>query len=225
MAPIQRPYKKSIQCCSECRRTLFHSLVKPVKSRKQLDKKYDCSVKQRLSNAIQSELFATNEVEPANTHHTQSPEQTASNTEQCSSADREFPGHQSQNPTSSAHYEPLENKQSSLPVRIALGMLQFYKLGISPMMPSSCRYLPTCSEYSMQSYKKFGVWKGTVLTAWRLMRCNPWGGKGFDPPSWPPKGLELVYRKNWELAPQATVVLGSVVFIYLIDGLLKEIGL
>jgi hypothetical protein len=42
------------------------------------------------------------------------------------------------------------------PNRLALGMLQFYKVGISPLMPSSCRYLPTCSEYSMQSYKRFG---------------------------------------------------------------------
>ncbi|KAG5553941.1 hypothetical protein RHGRI_011716 [Rhododendron griersonianum] len=55
---------------------------------------------------------------------------------------------------------------------------------ISPLMPNSCRYVPTCSEYSMIAYKKYGVVKGTVLTAWRLCRCNPLGGSGFDPPRW-----------------------------------------
>lgn len=46
---------------------------------------------------------------------------------------------------------------------------------ISPLLPNSCRYTPTCSEYSMEAYKKYGVVKGTVLTAWRLCRCNPLG--------------------------------------------------
>lgn len=46
---------------------------------------------------------------------------------------------------------------------------------ISPLMPNSCRYVPTCSEYSMIAYKKYGVTKGTILTAWRLCRCNPLG--------------------------------------------------
>ncbi|XP_062183364.1 UPF0161 protein At3g09310 isoform X4 [Phragmites australis] len=55
---------------------------------------------------------------------------------------------------------------------------------ISPFLPSSCRYLPTCSEYSMQAYKRYGVVKGTILTAWRLCRCNPLGGYGYDPPRW-----------------------------------------
>lgn len=52
------------------------------------------------------------------------------------------------------------------------------------MLPRSCRYVPTCSEYSMEAYKKYGVLKGTVLTTWRLCRCNPLGGSGFDPPRW-----------------------------------------
>jgi putative membrane protein insertion efficiency factor len=46
------------------------------------------------------------------------------------------------------------------------------RLALSPNPP---RFLPTCSQYSIDSYKAHGVWKGTVLTAWRLMRCNPWG--------------------------------------------------
>ncbi|GLT92563.1 hypothetical protein SLE2022_103940 [Rubroshorea leprosula] len=69
-------------------------------------------------------------------------------------------------------------------VRAALSMLRFYKREISPIIPKSCRYVPTCSEYSMEAYKKYGVVKGTILTAWRLCRCNPLGGSGFDPPRW-----------------------------------------
>ncbi|KAF9665091.1 hypothetical protein SADUNF_Sadunf16G0086000 [Salix dunnii] len=58
-------------------------------------------------------------------------------------------------------------------------MLRFYKREISPLLPNSCRYVPTCSEYSMEAYKKYGVVKGTVLTAWRLCRCNPLGNVGL----------------------------------------------
>ncbi|XP_020886600.1 UPF0161 protein At3g09310 [Arabidopsis lyrata subsp. lyrata] len=72
----------------------------------------------------------------------------------------------------------------SVGVKAALAMLRFYKREISPVLPRSCRYIPTCSEYSMEAYKKYGFLKGTVLTTWRLCRCNPLGGSGFDPPRW-----------------------------------------
>ncbi|KAG8376905.1 hypothetical protein BUALT_Bualt09G0112800 [Buddleja alternifolia] len=77
-----------------------------------------------------------------------------------------------------------DDEVNSAGVEAALSMLRFYKREISPLMPNSCRYVPTCSEYSMIAYKKYGVVKGTVLTAWRLCRCNPLGGSGFDPPRW-----------------------------------------
>ncbi|PWA77262.1 membrane protein insertion efficiency factor [Artemisia annua] len=69
-------------------------------------------------------------------------------------------------------------------VKVALSMLRFYKSEISPLLPKSCRYVPTCSEYSMIAYKKYGVAKGSILTVWRICRCNPLGGSGFDPPRW-----------------------------------------
>ncbi|PNW70447.1 hypothetical protein CHLRE_17g720183v5 [Chlamydomonas reinhardtii] len=94
----------------------------------------------------------------------------------------------------------------SLGVRTALSMLAFYRNVMSPLMPSTCRFLPSCSNYSIESYKKFGVIKGSVLTAWRLMRCNPWGGRGYDPPAWPPVGLEAVYAVPY--TPEITVVGG-----------------
>ncbi|PRQ43247.1 putative membrane protein insertion efficiency factor [Rosa chinensis] len=79
---------------------------------------------------------------------------------------------------------PQDEEVNSLGVKAALSMLKFYKREISPLMPKSCRYVPTCSEYSMEAYKRYGVAKGTVLTAWRLCRCNPLGGSGYDPPRW-----------------------------------------
>ncbi|XP_022766192.1 UPF0161 protein At3g09310 [Durio zibethinus] len=79
---------------------------------------------------------------------------------------------------------PQGDEVENLGVKAALSMLKFYKREISPLLPKSCRFVPTCSEYSMEAYKKYGVVKGTVLTAWRLCRCNPLGGSGFDPPRW-----------------------------------------
>ncbi|KAK9290366.1 hypothetical protein L1049_008535 [Liquidambar formosana] len=77
-----------------------------------------------------------------------------------------------------------DSEGDSIGVKAALSMLRFYKREISPLLPKSCRYVPTCSEYSMIAYKKYGFAKGTILTAWRLCRCNPLGGSGFDPPRW-----------------------------------------
>ncbi|XP_038697164.1 UPF0161 protein At3g09310 isoform X2 [Tripterygium wilfordii] len=77
-----------------------------------------------------------------------------------------------------------DDEVNDLGVKVALSVLKFYKREISPVIPRSCRYVPTCSEYSMEAYKKYGVAKGTILTAWRLCRCNPLGGSGFDPPRW-----------------------------------------
>lgn len=82
--------------------------------------------------------------------------------------------------------ESLEKKAEtvSLGVKAALVLLRFYKAEISPLLPGSCRYVPTCSEYGMEAFKRYGVFKGSILTAWRLARCNPFGGSGFDPPRW-----------------------------------------
>ncbi|KAI4996895.1 UPF0161 protein At3g09310 isoform X2 [Hordeum vulgare subsp. vulgare] len=77
-----------------------------------------------------------------------------------------------------------DEEVNNMGVNMALSMLKFYKREISPLLPSSCRYVPTCSDYSMQAYKRYGVAKGTILTAWRLCRCNPLGGQGYDPPRW-----------------------------------------
>lgn len=92
--------------------------------------------------------------------------------------------------------ETTENssEEDSPGVKAALALLKGYKSLISPLLQPACRYIPTCSEYSMDAFKKFGVSKGILLTAWRLMRCNPFGGRGFDPVRWPPPGLEALFK-------------------------------
>ncbi len=60
-------------------------------------------------------------------------------------------------------------------------LIKFYQKLISPLLPSNCRYSPTCSEYSKLSLLKHGLIKGGLLSIKRIIRCNPWGGKGFDP--------------------------------------------
>ena len=57
----------------------------------------------------------------------------------------------------------------------------FYQKAISPMFPPSCRFVPTCSQYMVEAVKKYGILKGSWLGVKRILRCNPWGGKGFDP--------------------------------------------
>tara|TARA_B100000795_G_scaffold107585_1_gene79439 strand:+ start:4695 stop:4916 length:222 start_codon:yes stop_codon:yes gene_type:complete len=60
-------------------------------------------------------------------------------------------------------------------------IIKFYQILISPILPSTCRYTPTCSEYFKLCLQKYGVVKGSVLGIKRIIKCNPWGGKGFDP--------------------------------------------
>ena len=57
----------------------------------------------------------------------------------------------------------------------------FYRQFISPFTPPSCRFTPTCSEYARQAIMKYGPFKGLALAIWRILRCNPWGGSGYDP--------------------------------------------
>jgi len=56
-----------------------------------------------------------------------------------------------------------------------------YRLTLRPFLgPGSCKYHPSCSQYAIDAYREFGLFKGTVLAAWRLLRCNPWSRGGVD---------------------------------------------
>ncbi|MDE5900883.1 MAG: membrane protein insertion efficiency factor YidD [Muribaculaceae bacterium] len=59
--------------------------------------------------------------------------------------------------------------------------VRLYQLIISPMLPPSCRFTPTCSQYAVEALEKHGVVKGGWLTLKRIARCHPWGGSGYDP--------------------------------------------
>ena len=56
-----------------------------------------------------------------------------------------------------------------------------WQLGPSRVLPPTCRYAPSCSEYGIQAVRKYGAIKGSWLGLKRLMRCHPWGGSGYDP--------------------------------------------
>ena len=65
--------------------------------------------------------------------------------------------------------------------RPVLALLRFYKRAISPLLPPSCRFHPTCSEYAYEAVEKYGIIKGGRLAVWRVLRCNPFCKGGWDP--------------------------------------------
>lgn len=82
-------------------------------------------------------------------------------------------------PTSSCRGLPKILRQSlvwllSLPIH-------FYRYAISPLLPPSCKYTPTCSQYALEALQKHGPFRGLFLTIWRILRCNPWSRGGYDP--------------------------------------------
>ena len=65
--------------------------------------------------------------------------------------------------------------------KIIIKLIKGYKFFISPLLGHSCRYLPTCSEYSIEALEKFGLIKGAFMSIKRILSCHPWGKGGFDP--------------------------------------------
>ncbi len=65
--------------------------------------------------------------------------------------------------------------------QILLAPVYFYRYAISPLTPPTCRYTPTCSQYTIEALKKHGPVKGVFLSIKRIISCNPWGGSGYDP--------------------------------------------
>ncbi len=64
---------------------------------------------------------------------------------------------------------------------IFVGLIKIYQGAISPYLMPSCRYTPSCSQYGVDALKKYGAFKGGLLTLKRFLSCNPWGGHGHDP--------------------------------------------
>ncbi|SCX87711.1 hypothetical protein SAMN05192588_0052 [Nonlabens sp. Hel1_33_55] len=72
----------------------------------------------------------------------------------------------------------MKNSRAEKPL---IWLVRFYQTGISPFLPATCRYQPTCSHYMIEALKKHGLFKGGWLGIKRIASCHPWGGKGYDP--------------------------------------------
>jgi len=65
--------------------------------------------------------------------------------------------------------------------RIAIFFISLYQRLVSPLTPRRCKYHPTCSQYSVDAIREWGVFRGISMSAWRVLRCNPFSHGGFDP--------------------------------------------
>ena len=65
--------------------------------------------------------------------------------------------------------------------KLVIAMIRFYQKYISPYKDTKCPYVPSCSQYSLEAIEKYGVIKGGLLAAWRILRCNPFSKGGYDP--------------------------------------------
>jgi hypothetical protein len=63
---------------------------------------------------------------------------------------------------------------------LAIAPIRFYQRAVSPALPRRCKYHPTCSAYAVEAVRRYGILRGIVLAAWRLLRCNPWSHGGVD---------------------------------------------
>ena len=73
---------------------------------------------------------------------------------------------------------------------IAIAPLLLYRHVISPGLPRRCKYEPSCSRYALEAIREYGVLRGVVLAAWRVLRCNPWSDGGYDP-----VGAQRVFKR------------------------------
>ncbi|MDD3776126.1 MAG: membrane protein insertion efficiency factor YidD [Actinomycetota bacterium] len=65
--------------------------------------------------------------------------------------------------------------------KILITIIKAYKRFLSPILPNSCRFYPTCSQYAVDAIYKYGVLKGSMKAVYRILRCNPFNKGGYDP--------------------------------------------
>ena len=78
--------------------------------------------------------------------------------------------------------------------RLLIWLIRGYRKFISPLTPPCCKYYPVCSVYGIQAISRFGAFKGTFMTIWRILRCNPFSSGGYDPV--PEKHKKIAYQKE-----------------------------
>jgi putative membrane protein insertion efficiency factor len=80
--------------------------------------------------------------------------------------------------------------------KVLLSLISVYRYAISPLLPSRCRYFPTCSSYAEEAIHRYGALRGGHLAVKRLLRCHPWGSHGVDPvPDLPNHSSHCCQRK------------------------------
>ena len=62
-----------------------------------------------------------------------------------------------------------------------IACIRFYQKFLSPLKRTHCKFTPTCSQYAIEALQKHGIWKGSFLAIWRILRCNPFSFGGYDP--------------------------------------------
>jgi uncharacterized protein len=65
--------------------------------------------------------------------------------------------------------------------KVAILIVRFYQVSVRPLLPDTCRFTPSCSQYAVEALNKHGFLKGGWLALRRILRCQPWGGHGYDP--------------------------------------------
>ena len=108
--------------------------------------------------------------------------------------------------------------------KLCIKLIEFYQKKMSPGMNKKCKYYPTCSNYGLESYKRFNFFKASFLTLFRILRCNPWSKGGYDPV--PEKKAKLHklsgnyyllnYQENTDRPNLAYILKGDIA--YIIDG-------
>jgi len=78
-------------------------------------------------------------------------------------------------------YLLILKKTNMIMVYPIIFIIKIYRLLISPILKNNCRYIPTCSQYAIESLKEYGLIKGVFLTLKRVSSCHPFGGEGYDP--------------------------------------------
>lgn len=85
-------------------------------------------------------------------------------------------------------------KARKILIQIVIFPVRVYQWTISPLLPASCRHVPSCSQYTIEALKIHGIFVGTYLAVRRIIRCHPWGTSGFDPV--PPKPYKIFKFKK-----------------------------
>ncbi len=75
----------------------------------------------------------------------------------------------------------MKKSMKKVAAELLVFFIRIYQFLISPLLPVSCRYQPSCSRYGVEALRKHGPLKGLALTAKRFFSCHPWGGHGYDP--------------------------------------------